>query len=80
MDELGRCFACSTTIRPGYEIKGRRRSGVPEWIDIELCIPCGNRIQLLGEVVVERDDEYWTVRPGAVMKEATNDVGRQRSS
>lgn len=80
MDELERCFVCLVTIRQGYGVGAMRRSGVPVWIDDVVCFPCGNRIAEVGEVVVERWDEHWTVRRGSVVKDVEREFGRQRAS
>lgn len=80
MDELNRCFVCEVLIRPGREVIAQARTGLPEWVQHTICIVCAKRIKELGEVLVDKDDEKFTVRVGSVLDEVVDDVGRQRSS
>ena len=62
MDELGRCFVCLMTIRPGREVAAKARTAVPVWVDRVICTPCAYRVKQLGEIRTYQEDEWWTIR------------------
>lgn len=60
------CFGCGDALVEGETFLVNGRTSVPRWYIKRVCGSCLKAVVIAGSMLVEVEDEYWTLRPRMV--------------